>query len=51
MTVATPAMPDKPTLDGLEAVWDERWQAAGTYAFDRSVARDGIYSIDTPPRP
>jgi valyl-tRNA synthetase len=41
--------PDKPTLDGLERRWDERWQAEATYAFDRTKSRDEIYSIDTPP--
>ncbi|MEU7877663.1 valine--tRNA ligase [Microbispora bryophytorum] len=43
------AMPEKPTLDGLEAVWVARWEAQGTYRFDRSRGRDEVYSIDTPP--
>jgi valyl-tRNA synthetase len=43
------AIPEKPTLDGLEATWDARWEAAGTYRFDRSRTREQIYSIDTPP--
>ena len=42
-------MPEKPTLDGLEAKWDEWWEATGTYRFDRSKTREEIYSIDTPP--
>ncbi|MEV7006223.1 valine--tRNA ligase [Streptosporangium sp. NPDC051022] len=42
-------MPEKPTLDGLEAVWVARWEAESTYRFDRSRTRDEIYSIDTPP--
>ncbi|WP_433240701.1 valine--tRNA ligase [Streptosporangium sp. CA-135522] len=42
-------MPEKPALDGLEAVWVARWEAEGTYRFDRSRTRDEIYSIDTPP--
>ncbi len=42
-------VPDKPTLDGLEAKWDEWWEAAGTYRFDRSKPRERIYAIDTPP--
>src|SRR5690606_19142356 len=41
--------PEKPTLDGLEAVWVARWEADGTYRFDRTRNRDEIYSIDTPP--
>ena len=40
---------DKPSLDGLEAKWAQRWQQQGTYVFDRSAQRAGIYSIDTPP--
>ncbi|MBB5964276.1 valine--tRNA ligase [Planomonospora venezuelensis] len=42
-------MPEKPTLDGLESVWVGRWEAEGTYRFDRSRTREEIYSIDTPP--
>ena len=41
--------PEKPSLDGLEAKWDEWWEAAGTYRFDRTKTRDQIYAIDTPP--
>ncbi len=42
-------VPDKPSLEGLEQKWAQRWQAEGTYAFDRSRRRDEVYSIDTPP--
>ena len=42
-------LPDKPALEGLEAKWNARWEADGTYRFDRSRTRDEIYSIDTPP--
>ncbi len=42
-------VPEKPSLDGLEAKWDEWWEAAGTYRFDRSKTRDEIFAIDTPP--
>ena len=42
-------LPDKPSIDGLEAKWDEWWQAAGTYRFDRSKTREEIFAIDTPP--
>jgi valyl-tRNA synthetase len=41
--------PEKPTLDGLEAKWSARWDADGTYRFDRSKSRSEVYSIDTPP--
>src|SRR5580658_6525077 len=43
------AVPDKPALDGLEAVWSVRWEADQVYAFDRSRPRAEVYSIDTPP--
>src|SRR5436305_1619133 len=42
-------VPEKPSLDGLEDKWVERWQADGIYAFDRSKSRADVYSIDTPP--
>ncbi|GLW07740.1 valine--tRNA ligase [Microtetraspora sp. NBRC 13810] len=43
------ALPEKPSLDGLEAVCVARWEAEGTYRFDRSASREQIFSIDTPP--
>lgn len=45
----TPRVPDKPTLDGLEATWDEVWQRDGVYAFDRTADREQVFAIDTPP--
>ncbi|HEX9504506.1 MAG TPA: valine--tRNA ligase, partial [Acidimicrobiia bacterium] len=42
-------MPEKPTLDGLEAKWSARWEADGTYRFDRTQPRERVFSIDTPP--
>jgi valyl-tRNA synthetase len=42
-------VPEKPSLDGLERKWAQRWEADGTYRFDRSKTRDQIFSIDTPP--
>ncbi len=42
-------VPDKPSLDGLEAKWGEVWEREGTYCFDRSAPRERVYSIDTPP--
>jgi valyl-tRNA synthetase len=44
-----PAIPERPSLDGLEAKWSARWEGAGTYAFDRSAPRASVYAIDTPP--
>jgi valyl-tRNA synthetase len=43
------SVPDKPSLDGLEAKWSARWQRDGTYSFDASKPREQVYSIDTPP--
>src|SRR6185312_7724546 len=45
----TAAVPDKPALDGLEAVWSVRWEDGQVYRFDRSAPRAAVYSIDTPP--
>jgi valyl-tRNA synthetase len=42
-------VPDRPSLDGLEAKWDAVWDEQQTYAFDRSAPREQVYSIDTPP--
>ena len=42
-------VPDKPSLDGLEESLPARWEAAGTYRFDRSKDRNEVFSIDTPP--
>src|SRR2546430_7331458 len=42
-------VPEKPSLDGLEVRWSERWDTDGTYRFDRAKTREEIYSIDTPP--
>jgi valyl-tRNA synthetase len=42
-------VPDKPSVDGLEAKWSEIWEEQGTYRFDRSKSREQIFSIDTPP--
>ena len=42
-------MPDKPSLDGIEAKWVDVWDESGVYHFDRSRSREDVYSIDTPP--
>lgn len=42
-------IPEKPSVDGLEAKWDAYWQEHRTFRFDRTKSRDAIYSIDTPP--
>ena len=42
-------LPEKPALEGLEEKWNARWEAQGTYRFDRNHTREQVYSIDTPP--
>ena len=48
-TLRASTVPDKPSLDGLEAKWSAVWEADRTYAFDRTSTRDQVFSIDTPP--
>jgi valyl-tRNA synthetase len=43
------AVPERPTLDGLERKWSEAWERDGTYTFDRSAPRELVFAIDTPP--
>ncbi len=42
-------LPDKPSLEGLEAKWSGVWAEQGVYSFDRTKTREQVYSIDTPP--
>jgi valyl-tRNA synthetase len=42
-------IPENAGLEGIEAGWRARWEADGTYRFDRTKARDQVFSIDTPP--
>ena len=42
-------VPEKPSLEGLEAKWRAAWADQETYRFDRTKSRAEIYSIDTPP--
>jgi valyl-tRNA synthetase len=42
-------VPEKPAIEGLEQKWGQRWEAGGTYRFDRSATREQVYAIDTPP--
>ncbi len=42
-------VPEKPSVDGLEAAWIERWDDEAIYRFERTSSRDDVYSIDTPP--
>ena len=42
-------IPERPSLDGLEAKWPSIWEQSGVFRFDRSATRAEVYSIDTPP--
>ena len=42
-------VPEKPSLEGLEKKWSQRWIDDATFRFDRSKSRAEVYSIDTPP--
>jgi valyl-tRNA synthetase len=44
-----PRVPEKPTIDGLEATWGPVWDEEGIFRFDPTAARDQVFSIDTPP--
>src|SRR6187431_1884553 len=43
------SIPDKPSLDGLEARLIDLWAHEDTYRFDRAATRDQVFAIDTPP--
>jgi valyl-tRNA synthetase len=43
------AIPEKPTLDELEAKWARWWEENATYSFSGSTERTQVFSIDTPP--
>jgi valyl-tRNA synthetase len=42
-------VPERPSLDGLEARWGARWEADGAYRFDRRRPRADVFAIDFPP--
>jgi valyl-tRNA synthetase len=43
------SVPERPTLDGLEAKWSAAWERDGAYRFDREAPRERVFAIDTPP--
>ena len=43
------SVPEKPALDGIESRWIAKWDADGTYVFDRGAVRGDVFAIDTPP--
>ena len=46
---AAPSVPERPSLEGLEAKWSAVWERDGVYRFDRSAPRERVFAIDTPP--
>lgn len=46
---AAPEVPERPSLEGLEAKWSAVWERDGVYRFDRSAPRERVFAIDTPP--
>ncbi|MCL1837915.1 MAG: valine--tRNA ligase [Propionibacteriaceae bacterium] len=42
-------IPERPSLEGLEAKWSQIWNEQGTYTFVRPKSREQVFSIDTPP--
>ena len=48
-TLGTGGVPERPSLDGLEAKWSQHWREQQTYSFVRPESREQVFSIDTPP--
>ncbi|MHB8262709.1 MAG: valine--tRNA ligase [Acidimicrobiales bacterium] len=44
-----PTLPERPSIEGLEEKWPDRWEEAGIYRFGTPGGRAGVFSIDTPP--
>lgn len=42
-------VPEKPSLANLEEKWGKKWVSEKTYSFDKSVSKENVYAIDTPP--
>jgi valyl-tRNA synthetase len=42
-------VPERPTLDGLEAKWSQVWEREDCYRFDAQAPRHQVFAIDTPP--
>ncbi|WP_018685186.1 valine--tRNA ligase [Actinokineospora enzanensis] len=49
MANPNPSIPSRPSLDGLAAVWSQRWAESGVYRFAGDRPREEVFSIDTPP--
>jgi valyl-tRNA synthetase len=44
-----PTIPDRPSLEGIEAKWGEAWESLGIYRYEPGHGREAVFSIDTPP--
>lgn len=42
-------LPDRVSVDGLEAKWQQQWETSKIYQFNHTRDRSKVYSIDTPP--
>ena len=42
-------VPEKPSLEGLEARWAAHWEERGVYRFERRGPRAAVFAVDTPP--
>jgi valyl-tRNA synthetase len=42
-------IPDKATVDGLEAKWVPAWEKNQTFAFNAEAPKENVFSVDTPP--
>jgi valyl-tRNA synthetase len=47
--LAPAQIPEKASVDGLEAKWVPSWEQAAVYGFSPDAPKENIYSIDTPP--
>ena len=47
--LAPAQIPDKASVDGLEAKWVPSWESQKVYGFNSDAPKNNIYSIDTPP--
>jgi valyl-tRNA synthetase len=46
---SAPRVPDKPSLEGIEATWAGVWEDERLYRFNPEATREQVFSIDTPP--
>ncbi|WP_445186368.1 valine--tRNA ligase [Pseudonocardia sp. Cha107L01] len=49
MSEIAPTVPERPSLDGMDAHWAARWESDGVYRFRPPASRAEVFSIDTPP--